>query len=196
MPDAKTIVCFFLQHVRALQLRHLLLGQAGAKLRLGDQDAADLRLAPIPPNVAAFGDLVDMIACRRGLRNLALSMVMKNMLRRRSVGGISRSARTQAVCAMPSIRHDRIFREGSELRLVHRQVLDADAMIVAAHPDDTVDQQKRIAVRQQPEDFLQYRRHQQFRRSSFMPFGLDGYGARHSSSVMQPRLVITPSFQE
>ena len=50
-------------------------------------------------------------------------------------------------------RHDRIFREGSELRLVHRQVLDADAMIVAAHADDTVDQQKRIAVRQQPEDF-------------------------------------------
>jgi hypothetical protein len=52
---------FSFKHVRALQPRHLLLGQAGAKLRLGDQDAADLRLAPIPPNVAAFGDLVDVI---------------------------------------------------------------------------------------------------------------------------------------
>src|SRR6476620_4794550 len=52
---------FSFKRVRALQPRDLLLGQAGAKLRLGDQDAADLRLAPIPPNVAAFGDLVDVI---------------------------------------------------------------------------------------------------------------------------------------
>ena len=32
-----------------------------------------------------------------------------------------------------------------------------DAMLVAAHVDDAVDQKKRIAVRQQPEDFCNIR---------------------------------------
>jgi hypothetical protein len=44
-----------------------------------------------------------------------------------------------------------------KLRLVHGQVLDADAMILAADVDHTVDQQKRMAVRQQPEDFRNIR---------------------------------------
>jgi hypothetical protein len=44
------------------------------------------------------------------------------------------------------------------LRLVHRQVLDANAVILAADVDYSVDQKKRIAARQQPEDFCDVRR--------------------------------------
>jgi hypothetical protein len=51
--------------------------------------------------------------------------------------------------------HDRIVRKcPAKVRLVHRQVLDADAMVLAADVDDAVDQKKRIAVRQQPEDLI------------------------------------------
>jgi hypothetical protein len=38
------------------------------------------------------------------------------------------------------------------MRLVHRLILDADAMLLAAHVDDAVDHEKRIAVRRQPDD--------------------------------------------
>ena len=45
-------------------------------------------------------------------------------------------------------------------------------MLVAAHVDDAVNQQKRIPVRQQPEDFCNVRDAKKFRRSSFNPFDL------------------------
>ena len=50
-------------------------------------------------------------------------------------------------------REDRPRREmAGELRLVEGDVLDADAGFVAVDLDDLVDQQKRIAMRQQIED--------------------------------------------
>ena len=39
----------------------LLLDQIGAEFCLDDQVAADLRLASVPPHVAALGDLIDVI---------------------------------------------------------------------------------------------------------------------------------------
>jgi hypothetical protein len=85
----------------------LLLCQVGTELCLADGDAIYLRLTPAPPHIVAAREPVDVIfecvAGRAGLRNLALSMDMKKMVRRRSVGGFSRNARTPAVCAMPSI---------------------------------------------------------------------------------------------
>src|SRR5208282_1194574 len=39
-----------------------------------------------------------------------------------------------------------------ELRLVDRDVLDSDAMFVAAHVDDAVDHDEGVAMRQQPQD--------------------------------------------
>ena len=51
-------------------------------------------------------------------------------------------------------RHHRIVgKMAEELRLVGGDVLDADAVFVAADLDDAVDQQERIAVRQRGEDF-------------------------------------------
>ena len=71
-------------------------------------------------------------------------------MRGRSVGGISRSARTRGLRYAFDHQHTRVFRKGCELGLVHRKVLDADAMLIAAHVDDTVDQQKWVlrSVRQ------------------------------------------------
>src|SRR5580658_10082365 len=46
-----------------------------------------------------------------------------------------------------------------ELRLVGRNILDADAEFVASRPDDAVDQQERIAMwqeTQQPLDFVAF----------------------------------------
>ena len=59
-----------------------------------------------------------------------------------------------AVCAIPSIdqhaRHDRRAGEmAREMRLVEGDVLDADGRLVAVDIDDPVDQQERIAMRQQ-----------------------------------------------
>src|SRR5262245_18369833 len=72
-------------------------------------------------------------------------MAMKNVMRGRSVGGIIRSARRAAVCGITfDHQHTRVFRKGYELGLVHRKVLDANAMLIAAHVTDTVDQQRRL----------------------------------------------------
>ena len=64
--------------------------------------------------------------------------------------------------------------EPQRRRLVHRQVLDADAMLVAAHVDDAVEEQKRIPVRQQPEDFCNIR-------------DTKSFVAHHSSASASPR---------
>ena len=41
-----------------------------------------------------------------------------------------------------------------KLRLIHRNVLDADAVLVTADVLDPIDQQKRITVRQEAQNFL------------------------------------------
>ena len=40
-----------------------------------------------------------------------------------------------------------------EMRLVGRDVLDADAALIALHVDDAVDHQKRISMRKRGENF-------------------------------------------
>ena len=57
-----------------------------------------------------------------------------------------------------------------ELRLVGGDVLDADAVLVAADFDDAVDQQERIAVRKRGEDFAN-------------PYGLKRLAAHVSSPL-------------
>src|SRR6516164_5810362 len=39
------------------------------------------------------------------------------------------------------------------MRLVERHVFDSDAVILAANIDDAIDHEKRVAMRQQPQDF-------------------------------------------
>ena len=100
-------------------------------------------------------------------------MVRKNMTRCLSGGGSKRRTSMDAVCAMPSTikhaGHDRIVgKVPGKVRLVHRHVLDADAVILAADVDHAVDQKKRIAMRQQPQDFLNIG-------------GAEGFFAHHSS---------------
>ena len=52
-------------------------------------------------------------------------------------------------------RHHRIFREmADELRFIRGDILDADAIFVAAYSDNPIDQKERIAVGQQPQDFV------------------------------------------
>jgi hypothetical protein len=48
---------------------------------------------------------------------------------------------------MPITSTPGVFRKGCKLGLVHRKVLDADAMLIAAHVDDTVHQQKWVRRR-------------------------------------------------
>src|SRR5690606_37374635 len=51
--------------------------------------------------------------------------------------------------------HDRLAGEMSlEMRLVERDVLDADAAVVTVHLDDAVDEKKRIAMRQELQNAL------------------------------------------
>ena len=76
-----------------------------------------------------------------------------------SRGGNWRRQSTQAVCAMPSMtrssRHYRIFGEmADKLRFIRGDILDADAIFVAAYSDNSIDQKERIAVGQQPQDFV------------------------------------------
>src|SRR5262249_9126254 len=55
-------------------------------------------------------------------------------------------------------RHHRITREVAlELRLVDRDVLDADAMVFTADVDDAVDHHERVAMRKEPQDFQNFR---------------------------------------
>ena len=41
-----------------------------------------------------------------------------------------------------------------ELRFIRGDILDADAIFVAAYSDNPIDQKERIAVGQQPQDFV------------------------------------------
>ncbi len=99
-----------------------------------------------------------------GLRNFALSIVMKKTC----FGACAGSALSMHADRAGRLRHaldqqdagkDRPRREmARELRLVEGDVLDADAGLVAVDLDDPVDEQKRIAVRQQLEDSAGCRR--------------------------------------
>ena len=109
--------------------------------------------------------VLDDVAGHDGLAELALSIgheehLLRPLLSRPS---FERTQIAPAVCAMPSIReHAREHRPrremAHELRLVEGDVLDADAGAVAVDLDDAVDEQERIAVRQQLHDAAGCRR--------------------------------------
>ena len=111
--------------------------------------AADLRLAAIPPHVAAVRDLVHVIfdACRRaraGLRNLALSMVRKYRRAARRPAAASRRHKHAR-----GLRHAFDHQHAGHDRIVGKMPTNCGSLIVtflmpmrvlvAAHVDDAVD---------------------------------------------------------
>ena len=134
----------------------------GAELGLGHDLAADLGFAAEPPHVLAPLDpghvVLEHVARHDGLaefglvdgqevdeRRLGLSRHRADAKR---AGGLRHALQHQHA------RHHRIVgKMAEELRLVGGDVLDADAVFVAADFDDAVDQQERIAVRKRGEDF-------------------------------------------
>src|SRR5271156_2843574 len=142
--------------------RHLFLGHDRANFGLCDQRAADLRFGAVPPHVAAPRDLVDVIFERvaRDRRLAEFGLVYgqeKNrarILAGRHVAQAQHARGLRHTLDHQHARHDRVAgKMAEEMRLVEGDILDADAMLVAAHVDDTVDHEKRVAVRQQPQDF-------------------------------------------
>ena len=130
-----------------------------ADLGLGHDLAVHLGLAVEAPGAAAAADLAHMVVqLVAGQHRLAeLGAVDPHEIDELRLVGRSSKLCTHsapAVCASPSMisTPGMIGNCGKvplEERLVDGDALDADGALVAIHVDDAVDQQKRIAVRQQ-----------------------------------------------
>src|SRR5580658_2614504 len=141
-----------ISHARGrIDCRHLLLSHVGAELRLGDQHAAHLGLAPVPPNVSAVRDFVDVVFERiAGQRRFAkLGFIdgheehFATFVARRQQPHTKYARRLRHALDHQHAGHDRVvWKMSGKLRFVHRDILDADAMFVAADVLDAIDQQK------------------------------------------------------
>ena len=70
-----------------------------------------------------------------------------------------------------------------ELRFVGGNVLDADRVVVAAHLDDAIDHEERIAMRQQPQDVVNAGSAEALAGHASSPSGLPSLRTRRRSTA-------------
>src|SRR5690606_3248204 len=130
----------------------------GRNYGFGDLRAINYGFAGKFPDAAALLQLRDvqfqLVAWNHGLAELGGIDGHEIDDRRRTRARIVDADRACRLCHRlddEHAGHDRLVRKMTlEVRLVHRHVLDADGRVVAIHLNDPVNQQKRVAVRQQP----------------------------------------------